>query len=212
MMKPLLMLLLFICSVGSAYSQDFYSRFGLITKSYSSDVGITHLLGFQASVGVGGQNAGAFSIDLGLLPINTEFYSGDKNPSIYTLSEDTLVEFSSKGIFTMRFSIQFLRITRKKHEVSFGIQVGFDNSFGNRNNVPIEYDISHGLNSLNIGAHIEYHYYFNHQHSVFFNIGSDVNFFGVNDKSPLGIIREISGLKPLTGFLGIGYAFVFLRV
>lgn len=208
-MKYFLSLTIYLCFTGIVFSQDFYFRAGLSSRHYSSDVGFTNLIGFQSSVGIGKQSNMAFNVDISYFPVKTKFYVENDYPT--NNIEDTLVNFSGRGVFSLRISPYVLKISRKRHVLALGLRLGLDKVLGDRKNTEAEYDIREGLNSMNAGASIEYHYYINHKHSLFINAGADANLFGVLDNSSLLYSNSIKGLNPITTFINIGYAFVFLK-
>jgi hypothetical protein len=185
-------------------------RAGPSLRNYFSEAGTTKLFGVQSSIGIGKRSGMAFNLDLSYFPINSKFYAENSYPSNIN-TKDTLVNFSGRGIFSFRVSTYLLKLSRKRHEMAFGIRFGIDKALGNRKNTDPEFDIREGLNSMNAGALFEYHYYINHKHSIFINAGADANLFGVLDNSSIFYSNSIKGLKPITLFINIGYAFVFLK-
>ena len=200
-----------LCTLNISFGQDLYIRGGIASKHYSSHVGNTNLTGFQVSLGTSFQSKASFNLDFSYFPINTQFYTGEDKMNIYKVPKDTLVNYSGKGLFSFMLSPYVYKLISKKNEFSFGLRFGINKAIGNRNNTLIEYDVKYELGSLSLGAFLEYHYYINHKHSLFLNGGADINSFGFMDNSPSQYTRMIIGLKPITGFINIGYAFVFIR-
>ncbi|HLV43049.1 MAG TPA: hypothetical protein VKY37_12270 [Brumimicrobium sp.] len=210
MIKSVL-LLLFTFTIGLAFTQDLFGRAGVGSKHYSSEAGKTNLVGVQASIGISKQEKSTFSFDFGYFPINTKFIARHMEPFTDQSEKDSLVNFSGKGVASLHLSFHLLTINRERQEFSLGMRVGFAKSVGNRNNTPMEWNIKDKLNSMSIGAIIEYHYYINLRHSLFVNGGVDLNYFYKNNsKNPFE--NSIIGLSNFTGFINIGYAFVFLRM
>lgn len=210
MMRSIL-LVLFILTLGTLFSQELYLRGGPTSKHYSTALKSKSLIGFQASLGTSMQTKFAFNLDFSFFPINTQFDTEQGKTHIYNEANDTLVNYSGRGIFSFRMSPYILRLNRKRNEVSLGLRFGIDKPIGNRKNTLIEYDIKDQLSSINLGAFLEYHYHINHKHSLFINAGGDLNLFGAFDNSSKEYSRLIKGLKPITGFIHIGYAFIFIR-